>query len=63
MEAKIRAAASARSSREMFIVARTDARDVEGHDAALRRGERYLNAGADGLFIEFRREASRNSRK
>jgi 2-methylisocitrate lyase-like PEP mutase family enzyme len=52
MEAKIRAAAGARSSREMFIVARTDARDVEGLDAALRRAERYVKAGADGLFIE-----------
>lgn len=52
MEAKIRAAAGARSNREMFIVARTDARDVEGLDAALRRAERYLKAGADGLFIE-----------
>jgi 2,3-dimethylmalate lyase len=52
MEAKIRAAAGARSSRELFIVARTDARDVEGLDAAFRRAERYVKAGADGLFIE-----------
>lgn len=52
MEAKIRAAAAARSSRDFFIVARTDARDVDGLDAALRRGERYVEAGADGLFIE-----------
>jgi 2-methylisocitrate lyase-like PEP mutase family enzyme len=52
MEAKIRAAAAARTNRELFIVARTDARDVEGLDAALRRAERYLKAGADGLFIE-----------
>jgi 2-methylisocitrate lyase-like PEP mutase family enzyme len=51
MEAKIRAAAAARS-RELFIVARTDARDVEGLDAAFRRAERYVKAGADGLFIE-----------
>jgi 2-methylisocitrate lyase-like PEP mutase family enzyme len=52
MEAKIRAAAAAREGAEPFIVARTDARDVEGLDAALRRGERYVKAGADGLFIE-----------
>jgi 2-methylisocitrate lyase-like PEP mutase family enzyme len=52
MEAKIRAAVAARSDTSLFIVARTDARDVEGLDAALRRGERYLRAGADGLFIE-----------
>src|SRR4029079_734570 len=52
MENKIRAAAAARNDRELFIVARTDARDVEGLDAAFRRAERYLKAGADGLFIE-----------
>src|SRR4029079_19238232 len=29
-----------------------DARAVHGLDEALRRGEQYLKAGADGLFIE-----------
>jgi 2-methylisocitrate lyase-like PEP mutase family enzyme len=52
MAAKIRAAASARRSSDFFIVARTDARAVHGLDEALRRGELYLKAGADGLFIE-----------
>ena len=52
MAAKIRAAASARRSKDFFIVARTDARAVHGLDEALRRGEMYLEAGADGLFIE-----------
>lgn len=52
MESKIRAAAAARDSKEFFLVARTDARAVHGLDEALRRGERYLEAGADGLFIE-----------
>lgn len=52
MEAKIRAAAAARDDKELFIIARTDAREVEGMDAALRRAERYVRAGADGLFIE-----------
>jgi 2-methylisocitrate lyase-like PEP mutase family enzyme len=52
MEGKIRAAAAARENKELFIIARTDARDVEGLDAALRRAERYVRAGADGLFIE-----------
>jgi 2-methylisocitrate lyase-like PEP mutase family enzyme len=37
---------------DTFILARTDARDVNGLDDALRRAERYLAAGADGLFIE-----------
>ena len=52
MAAKIRAAAAARRSKDFFIVARTDARAVHGLDEALRRGELYLKAGADGLFIE-----------
>lgn len=52
MEAKIRAAASERMNPDTFIIARTDAREVYGMDEALRRGERYLRAGADGLFIE-----------
>jgi 2-methylisocitrate lyase-like PEP mutase family enzyme len=52
MERKLRAAAAARDSKETFLVARTDARGVHGLDEALRRGERYLNAGADGIFIE-----------
>jgi 2-methylisocitrate lyase-like PEP mutase family enzyme len=52
MERKIRAAAAARESADTFLLARTDARAVEGLDAALRRGERYLEAGADGIFIE-----------
>jgi 2-methylisocitrate lyase-like PEP mutase family enzyme len=52
MAAKIRAAADARRSRDTFIIARTDARAVYGLDEALRRGEIYLEAGADGLFIE-----------
>jgi 2-methylisocitrate lyase-like PEP mutase family enzyme len=52
MVAKIRAAAGARRSKDFFIVARTDARAVHGLDEALRRGEMYMEAGADGLFIE-----------
>jgi 2-methylisocitrate lyase-like PEP mutase family enzyme len=52
MAAKIRAAVGARRSEDFFIIARTDARAVHGLDEALRRGEQYLNAGADGIFIE-----------
>ena len=52
MCAKIRAAAGERMNPDTFIIARTDARDVVGMDEALRRGEAYLKAGADGLFIE-----------
>jgi len=52
MERKISAAAAARDSKDTFLLARTDARALEGLDGALRRGERYLKAGADGIFIE-----------
>jgi 2-methylisocitrate lyase-like PEP mutase family enzyme len=52
MEKKLRAAAAARDSTETFLIARTDARAIHGLDDALRRGERYLKAGADGVFIE-----------
>lgn len=52
MERRIRAAANERRDPRTFIIARTDAREVYGMDEALRRGERYARAGADGLFIE-----------
>jgi len=50
--AKIRAACSARRSNSFKIVARTDARAVEGLASALRRSEAFLKAGADVLFVE-----------
>lgn len=50
--AKIRAAAEARASNAFKIVARTDARATHDLDEALRRGEAFLKAGADILFIE-----------
>lgn len=50
--AKIRAASAGRSSASFKIIARTDARAVEGLDEALRRGGDFLEAGADALFIE-----------
>lgn len=52
MEAKIRAAVAARVDPDFFLVARSDAIEPNGLDDALRRGERYLNAGADGIFLE-----------
>jgi 2,3-dimethylmalate lyase len=52
MEQKLRAAAAARRSKDTFLIARTDARAVHGLDEALRRAERYVKAGADGIFVE-----------
>lgn len=49
---KIKVAAEARSSKDFLIIARTDARTTLGLDEALRRGEAFLKAGADVLFIE-----------
>jgi methylisocitrate lyase len=52
MSAKIRAAVAARRDPDFVIVARTDARSVEGFDAAVRRAREYLAAGADMIFPE-----------
>ena len=51
-EAKIKAATAERLDPETWILARTDARAVYDLDEALRRAERYVRAGADGIFIE-----------
>lgn len=52
MEKKIRAAVAARQNPDFFIAARTDALESHGLDEALRRADRYLKAGADGLYVE-----------
>jgi methylisocitrate lyase len=52
MEQKIRAAVGARLDPDFAIVARTDARGVEGFEAAVERARRYLAAGADVIFPE-----------
>jgi 2-methylisocitrate lyase-like PEP mutase family enzyme len=50
--AKIRAAVDARGERDLFVVARTDARQPLGLDAAIERCLAYKEAGADALFVE-----------
>ena len=52
MVAKLTAAVQARSHPDFLIVARTDARAVEGMEAAIRRAKAYADAGADMLFPE-----------
>lgn len=49
---KICAASDARKDRDFFIVARTDARAVEGLGEAVRRARAYIDAGADAIFPE-----------
>ncbi len=52
MVLKLRAALGARRDPDFVIVARTDARAVEGIDGAIRRARFYGEAGADVCFIE-----------
>lgn len=52
MVAKLRAAVSARRDGDFVIIARTDARSVEGFDAAVARAREYVAAGADMIFPE-----------
>lgn len=52
MASKIRAALSSRRDPGFVIVARTDARSVEGFQSAVDRARLYLEAGADMIFPE-----------
>lgn len=49
---RVRAAADARTDPDFFLIARTDAIQAEGVDAALERCKRYVEAGADAIFAE-----------
>lgn len=52
MVEKIKVACDARGDRDFLVIARTDARQPEGFDSAMRRLEAYAKAGADVLFPE-----------
>lgn len=52
MLAKLDAALQARSESDFVIIARTDARAIEGLDAAIERANRYAERGADVCFVE-----------
>jgi 2-methylisocitrate lyase-like PEP mutase family enzyme len=52
MVGKIKAAVDTRRDSDMVIIARTDARAVEGLQSALDRMNAYLDAGADVGFVE-----------
>lgn len=61
---KIRAAVTARRNDDFVIIARTDARAVEGVEEAIARAQSYVEAGADVIFteaLESREEFSRFS--
>jgi len=52
MVGKIQAATDARRDEDFLVVARTDARGVEGLEAAVQRAQAYVEAGADAIFPE-----------
>src|SRR5947208_15404921 len=52
MDGKIKAAVDARRDPDLVIIARSDARAVEGLQAAIDRVNAYLEAGADVGFVE-----------
>ena len=49
---RVKAAADARTDPDFFLIARTDAIQAEGVEAALERCKRYVEAGADAIFAE-----------
>lgn len=49
---RVKAAADAKTDRDFFLIARTDAIQVHGVDAAIERACRCVEAGADGIFAE-----------
>jgi 2-methylisocitrate lyase-like PEP mutase family enzyme len=52
MVGKIKAATDARVCEDFIIIARTDALAVAGFEAAIKRAQRYIQAGADVTFVE-----------
>lgn len=49
---RVKAAADAKTDPNFFLIARTDAIQAEGVDAAIERCLRYVEAGADAIFAE-----------
>ncbi|MCL4446856.1 MAG: methylisocitrate lyase [Candidatus Thermoplasmatota archaeon] len=49
---KVQAASKAKNDKNFMVIARTDARSVQGLDEAIERAKLYLKAGADGIFPE-----------
>jgi methylisocitrate lyase len=49
---RVKAAADAKTDKDFFLIARTDAIAVDGVDAAIERAIRCAEAGADGIFAE-----------
>ena len=58
MCAKIRAAVATKADKDTVMLVRTDARGVDGLDAAVDRAKQYVDAGADWIFPESPRDKS-----
>ncbi len=52
MVRRVKAAADARRDANFVVMARTDARSIEGLDGAIERAKAYVQAGADAIFPE-----------
>jgi methylisocitrate lyase len=52
MADRVKSAADAKTDAEFFLIARTDAIQMEGVDAAIERCIASVEAGADGVFVE-----------
>lgn len=50
MAGKVAAAADSKDNDSFVVIARSDARSVEGLEATIERGRQYVEAGADGFF-------------
>lgn len=49
---KIEAVVDAREDHNTLVIARTDARAIEGFESAMERAEAFIKAGADMTFVE-----------
>jgi 2-methylisocitrate lyase-like PEP mutase family enzyme len=52
MELKLKAALAARTDPDFCIIARTDARGVNGFDDAVKRANAFAKLGVDAIFLE-----------
>jgi methylisocitrate lyase len=52
MVGRIEAAVAGRSDKDFLIIARTDSRATENFKGAVKRAQKYLEAGADAIFPE-----------
>lgn len=52
MVARIHAAVAGKTDPDFYLIARTDAMQIEGLSGAINRAQKYIEAGADAIFAE-----------